>query len=151
MSRISARELALRQLYAIDVSGCTPDDALAGFNSERFTSLRPEDPLYASLPDEKELTYISALLYGVCDHLKELDGFISLYAIGWSIARIARVTVSILRLAMFEILYMDDKDVPDASSINEAVELARRYDSEEAARFVNGILGNFVRTEKHKA
>ena len=151
MSRKSARELALRLLYGADVSGSTPEETLSTINADAFGSLRQEDELYEKLPREGDRRYISAVLHGVANHREELDQFIGTYSIGWSVNRISVVTGCILRLAMYEILYMDDTDVPDASSINEAVELARRYDSEEAAKFVNGILGSFVRTEKHPA
>lgn len=148
MSRKSARELALRMLYGADVSGAAPEESMALIDADHFTDLSGEDALYKELPSEAEKRFISALLHGVSDHREELDGFIGTYAIGWSVSRISVVTLCILRLSMYEILYMDDADVPVASSINEAVELARRYDSEEAAKFVNGILGSFVRTEK---
>ena len=151
MSRKSARELALRLLYASSVSGSSPEDALSELNTENFTSLRQEDTLYEKLPTPAEQVYIGTLLHGIASHRTELDGFIETYSIGWSVGRISPVTACVLRLAMFEILYMDDTDVPDASAINEAVELARSYDSEEASKFVNGILGNFERTEKQKS
>ena len=82
---------------------------------------------------------------GVYDHGAELDGYISKYAIGWSFSRISRMTAAVMRVAMYEILYMPD--IPAAAAINEAVELARRYDAPEAASFANGILGAFVRGE----
>ncbi|MEA4822693.1 MAG: transcription antitermination factor NusB [Clostridiaceae bacterium] len=151
MSRKSARELALRLLYAADMNAVTPEEVLKDLNADNFTSLRPEDSLYEKLPIESERVYIEALLRGVAAHRNELDAFIDRYTIGWPLGRISRVTVSILRLCMFEILYMDDTDVPDAASINEAVDLARSYDSEEASKFINGILGSFVRAEKKKA
>ncbi len=151
MSRKSARELTLRLMYAEDVSDMTPDEAMASVNADSFTSLRPEDALYEKLPTPGERTYISAVLHGTAARRDELDGYIGSYSIGWPTFRISRVTQSILRLAMFEILYMDDTDVPDGAAIDEAVELARRYDSEEASRFVNGILGSFVRAQKAKA
>ena len=82
---------------------------------------------------------------GVYEHGVELDGYISKYAIGWSFARISRMAAAIMRVAMYEILYMPD--IPASAAINEAVELAKRYDSPEAASFVNGILGSYVRKE----
>ena len=83
---------------------------------------------------------------GVHEKTDELDAYIAKYAVGWKVDRISKIAVSILRLSMYEILYMPD--VPDGASINEAVEFTKRYDSKESSVFVNGILGNFVRTEK---
>ena len=112
---------------------------------ERFAQLGEEEPLYAQFPNEKQRQYITALVKGVYDHGAELDGYISKYAIGWSFSRISRMTAAVMRVAMYEILYMPD--IPAAAAINEAVELARRYDAPEAASFANGILGAFVRGE----
>ena len=64
---------------------------------------------------------------------------------GWKFARIPLVAAAIMRVAMYEILYMPD--IPNAASINEAVELTRKYESGDVVRFVNGVLGTFVRTE----
>ena len=64
---------------------------------------------------------------------------------GWKFARIPLVAAAIMRVAMYEILYMPE--IPNAAAINEAVELAKKYESGEVVRFVNGILGTFVRSE----
>ena len=80
---------------------------------------------------------------GVYDHGAELDGYISKYAIGWSFSRISRMAAAVMRVAMYEILYMPD--IPTAAAINEAVELAKHYETQEAVSFINGILGAFVR------
>ena len=64
---------------------------------------------------------------------------------GWKFERIPLVAAAIMRLAMFEILYMPD--IPNGAAINEAVEIAKKYESPEVVRFVNGILGSFVRAE----
>ena len=74
-----------------------------------------------------------------------MDGYIEKYAVGWKFARIPLVASAIMRVAMFEIMYMDD--IPNAAAINEAVELAKKYESDEVVRFINGILGNFLRQE----
>lgn len=149
MSRRAARELALRMLFEMDFTKHTPDTLLECLTSERFSELKAEDELYTELPDEKQKEYIAMLLEGVYRHCDELDDLIKKYAIGWSIGRIARITVCILRLCFFEIRYLDD--VPPASAIDEAVEFAKRYDSIETGSFVNGILGSYMRdpqTEK---
>ena len=85
------------------------------------------------------------MVQGIADHGYELDQYIERYAVGWKFARIPLVASAIMRLAMYEILYMPD--IPNGASINEAVELTRKYETEDVARFVNGILGSFVRAE----
>ena len=75
----------------------------------------------------------------------ELDAYIEKYAKGWRFERISLVASAIMRLAMYEIMYMPD--IPHGVAINEAVELTRKYDEPETAKFVNGILGSFLRQE----
>ena len=75
----------------------------------------------------------------------ELDGYIAKYAKGWNFARIPLVASAIMRVAMFEILYMEE--IPNGVAINEAVEIAKKYETAETVKFMNGILGSFVREE----
>ena len=82
---------------------------------------------------------------GVDEHAAELDGYIAKYAKGWSFSRIPLVASAIMRVAMYEILYM--QDVPNSAAINEAVEIAKKYETPETVKFINGILGSFVRQE----
>ena len=89
------------------------------------------------------MTYITETVRGIQSHQEELDGYISRYAIGWHVERISRLARAILQLAMYEALYVDD--VPTGVAISEAVELARKYETEDVVSFVNGILGSFAR------
>ena len=93
----------------------------------------------------RQRAYIEALVQGVYDYRVELDQYVSKYSIGWNISRLPRIVLAILRVCMYEILYM--QDVPNAAAINEAVELTKHYEEQELAAFVNGILGSFVRSE----
>ena len=86
----------------------------------------------------------SALVTGVRDHREELDDLIEQFSHGWKLSRISRTALAVLRVALYEILYMPD--IPAAASINEAVELAKGYDEPETVRFINGILGSFMRS-----
>ncbi len=113
---------------------------------ESFESLKTEDALYKAMPAPEQLSYINDIVLGVGDKMTELDEYIAKYAVGWKVGRISKIAISVMRLSMYEILYMPD--VPDSASINEAVEFTKRYDSKESASFVNGILGSFVRAEK---
>lgn len=112
---------------------------------DEYKSLAEEDKLYKSFPEEKDRDYIGRIMKGIGEHYTELDTYIERYSVGWKFGRISGVVTSILRLAMYEILYMPD--IPTSVSINEAVELAKRYDTQEAAQFINGILGSFARKE----
>ena len=112
---------------------------------EAFAARGQEEELYAQYPNEGIKEYIVTLVRGVADHGAELDGYIERHAKGWRFSRIDRVAAAIMRVTMYEILYMPD--VPNKVAINEAVEIAKKYLDEDVVRFVNGILGAFVREE----
>ncbi len=99
-------------------------------------------------PGEADRAYISRVLDGVLEHLDDLDEKIAAHAKGWSIERMAKVDLTILRLAAWEILY--DDSVPGNVAISEAVNLAGRYSEPAGSRFINGILGAILR-EKEEA
>ena len=91
------------------------------------------------VPDD----YIKTVFSGVFDNLEEIDAIISENAVGWRIERISKTALSVLRLAIYEIKYFDE--IPVAVSINEAVELCKKYATKEDASFVNGILATVVK------
>ena len=95
-----------------------------------------------ALSDE-DVTYVEEVVSGVDEHAAEIDALVSEYAVDWSIGRIARVDLSILRVAIYEMLYRED--VPTGAAINEAVELAKRYGGERSYSFINGILGSVAK------
>ena len=87
--------------------------------------------------------YIKTVFKGVYENLEALDEIISQNAIGWSIGRISKTALCVLRLALFEIKFMDD--IPVSVSINEAVELCKKYATKDDASFVNGILSSVAK------
>ena len=87
--------------------------------------------------------YAVSLFNGVNEKKEELDGVISEYSKRWKLNRIPKINIAILRLAIYEIKYVDE--TPDSVAINEAVELAKKYSGVEDSSFVNGILGAVVR------
>lgn len=149
MTRSNARELAAHLIYELDYTDETPAQAIET-RMERgyYEALAQENEVYAERPNKKQMDYIRACVLGVAEHAEELDGLISQYAIGWNLHRISHFTKAALRLAIFEILYVDD--VPTGVAINECVELTRKYEDEETVSFVNGILGSFVRGRKER-
>ena len=146
MTRSSAREIAIHLAFALGFSDRTADELLEGsLTRENFQHLGEEEPLYSEFPNEKQRRYITELVRGVDAHGPELDGYIAKYAVGWSFSRISRIAAAVMRVAMYEILYLPE--VPAGVAINEAVEIAKRYESPETASFINGILGSFLREE----
>ena len=134
INRKQAREAAFTLLFETEFK--------AAESREEIFSLSTQNR------DIEEDSYIREVYFGVCEHIKELDAFIGKYAKGWKPERISRVSRYILRLAIFEMLYL--ADIPLGVSINEAVELCKKFDEEGARPFVNGIL-NSVKEELENA
>ena len=146
MVRNTAREIAIHLSYELSFTDQPIDALLASrLTADTFATLAEEDPIYAEAPNAKQADYIRRLVKGVDEHAAELDGYIAKYAKGWSFSRIPLVASAIMRVAMYEILYM--QDVPNSAAINEAVEIAKKYETPETVKFINGILGSFVRQE----
>lgn len=125
MKRRLAREYAFKLLYEAAVQ---PDKDSAELISDTAAEQEFE-------PDE----YIERVVSGVKEHLSELDALISdCTTTDWKLERLSLTSLSIMRLSIFEMLYLDD--VPFPVSINEAVELAKKYDDDKAPKFINGIL-----------
>ena len=146
MTRSAAREIAVHFTFELGFSDLSADQLLEReLTEEAFAARGQEEELYAQFPGEGLKEYIVTLVRGVADHGAELDGYIERHAKGWRFSRIDRVAAAIMRLTMYEILYMPD--VPNKVAINEAVEISKKYLDEDVVRFVNGILGAFVREE----
>ncbi|MFN7131752.1 MAG: transcription antitermination factor NusB [Myxococcales bacterium] len=125
--RTRARERVLQALYQVDVSRADGLDAL----ENAWTS--------DEAPVEKDAREFSErLMRGVLDHREEIDKVIETHSHNWRLERMARVDRNILRLAVFELLHL--RDVPKRVVINEAVELAKKFGTEESSAFINGIL-----------
>lgn len=100
------------------------------------------DNIYKTSTENREIhedPYIREVYFGTLDKLGEIDATIEKHAKGWTINRMSRVSRTVLRLAVYEMLYMHDR-VPVRVSINEAIELSKKFDSEKARGFINGIL-----------
>jgi transcription antitermination factor NusB len=123
--RTRARELALQALYQLDLR---PD--LAPEDISEFLRTNAEDP--------NVLRFAQQLVDGCREHLEEIDGLIRAVAENWDIRRMAVVDRNILRLSVYEMKHMDD--IPPKVSINEAVELGKRYSTVSSGSFINGIL-----------
>ena len=146
MIRNIAREIAMHLSYELSFTTLTADELLDNrLSNNRFEELAPEYEVYGKLPGPTQQVYIRRLVKGIAEHGYELDLYIEKYAKGWKFERIPLVAAAVMRLAMYEILYMPD--IPNAASINEAVEIAQKYENEDVVRFINGILGTFVRAE----
>lgn len=117
---------------------------------KEFSSDSLEDILEIDMQvrDIKPNDYVKTVFFGVFENLQNIDNIISQNAVGWSINRISKTSLAILRLAIFEMKFMED--IPVSVSINEAVELAKKYATKEDASFVNGILATVSKSENNE-
>ena len=124
-TRRHARELALQALYALDINPAEPRRFLTTF--------------WEHNPSPAEVRgYAGQLVEGVMTRRHELDLLIKSKAQHWALSRMARVDLNLIRLAVYELLYRND--VPKKVIINEAIEIAKKYGSEDSPAFVNGVL-----------
>ncbi|EYT52728.1 N utilization substance protein B [Leucobacter sp. UCD-THU] len=131
-ARTKARKRALDMLFQADVR----DESI-------ITIVNAEAQRAAGEPDrEASWLYAREIVDGVTDHRDEIDELIMSYAQGWTLERMPNVDRALLRLAAWEILFNDE--VPTAVAIDEAVELAKDYSTEDSSRFVNGVLGRIA-------
>ena len=144
MTRANARELAVHLIYGREFTGEEPAQIVSTrLDKEYYSLLAQENDVYADRPSRAQLQYIDTVVSGVANRTEELNDHIRKYAIGWDVSRISRLTRTIMQLAIFEILYVDD--VPTGVAIAEAVRLSKLYDGDDTGSFVNGILGSFAR------
>lgn len=142
MNRRQAREAALCMIFDYSFHSDTDGNEQLELYLDNFQD-KDEKNISEELRCDE---YFTKLYFGVISNLEEFDDIIETHSKKWSSKRISRVSRSIMRLALYEIKYMDD--IPTQVSINEAVELAKRFDADESYSFVNGILGAIVRGEE---
>jgi transcription antitermination factor NusB len=129
--RRHSRELAMKVLFHLEFSD---DDPVAAFEliCNNFGAV------------EESKAFSKNLVEGVCEHRNEIDGLLSKASQHWRLERIAKVDRTILRIALYELLYRDD--IPPKATINEAVDLGKKFCSEESGAFINGILDKIYHT-----
>ena len=133
--RRSGRELAFKLLFEIDLGGASV--------SEVFENAR-----LASEASSEAWVFAAQVSRGAWNERGNLDPIIERYASGWTLDRMANADRNLLRLALYEILHRDD--IPPSVSVNEVVELSKKYSTAESARFINGILGAYLRDRQNE-
>lgn len=136
MIRRTARELVVQSLFQIDFSACSAEEALDAAVEEQNTKSAVKARNYAQIS-----------LNGILNSLAEIDAKIAEFSIDWEVSRMPAVDRNILRLAVYEIYFAGEK-IPAGIAINEAVEIAKVYGSEDSPRFINGLLGKMVRNDE---
>ena len=131
MNRSLAREIAMKMLYAASLGG---EESM----NEVLEQSEQKDTLA-----ESDKTFLENLIHGVLERQEDLDEVIARYAQGWALNRLAKVDLTILRMAVYELKYMPE--VPVGATINEAVELSKQFCEDKSSGFINGILGSAAR------
>ena len=145
MTRANARELAVHLIYSQSFTGEEPEQVVATrLDKEYYKNLSAENQVYEERPSRNQLVYIDNVVSGVANRSEDLNEQIRKFSIGWDVSRISRLARTILQLAIYEILYVED--VPTGVAVSEAVRLAKLYDGDDTGSFVNGILGAFARS-----
>lgn len=146
--RTRSREFALQVLYEIDLAGPLPGDALDDFwldRSDLALSSAEKEAVEQDKQEPEIREYTERLVRGTLEKLTAIDPTIERFAENWEMDRMALVDRNILRLAAYEMLFMEG--IPVKVAINEAVELAKRYGEADSSKFVNGILDRIAKTE----
>lgn len=126
MNRKEAREFSMKCIFQME--------AQKEFEKENIDKFLQQENAGA----HKE--YVRIVLSGLCDNLEAIDNLINQHSVGWPVSRMAKTDLAIARLAACEILYIDS--IPKAVAINEAVELAKIYGTDQSAKFINAVLKN---------
>ncbi len=133
MTRKDARENCFKLLFEYEVQKITAQEAL--------------DLFYELTEDvEGQVDYINNTVTTTIENIKNIDSVIEEFSKDWKISRLAKVTLAVLRVGICEILYMDD--IADSIAINEAVEIAKKYNDEKSGKFVNGILSSVYKSKE---
>jgi transcription antitermination protein NusB len=132
MRRTEARELFMQLLFQMEVQNDYGQEIKEKFVQEH-------------MKDSNQLEYFNRLFDAAVDNLPAIDGKLEAWSDNWKISRMAKVDLAILRLSAAEILYLED--IPDSASINEAVDMAKKFGGDDSGKFINGILGKVVRSK----
>ena len=144
-SRRRAREYALQALYEADLRSIDVEDAL----NHLWSGALEGDDEELRAPEDEEVSFAQRLVSGVGAHRPQLDALLEESSTNWRVARMPIVDRNILRLASYELVHCSD--IPLNVSINEALELAKRYSAKESRAFVNGILDRVCKVVRDQA
>lgn len=139
MSRQQAREDGFKMIFEARIMGTPADELMEKFRE----TLGDGDIWEQKAENKKDITYMESLIRGVEENQGEINAKISPYLKRWTIERLAKVDLSILQLAVYEALFVDD--VPAGVAANEAVELAKKYGGDDAPAFINGVMRSVIR------
>lgn len=132
MTRNEAREILMQIIFELDANKNMDTDAAAALADERLSG--------------NHVTRGKKLLSSIIENIDEVDSLINRYSRSWKTGRMPKVDLAVMRLATGEIKYSDD--IPDAVAINEAINLAKKYSTDQSSRFIHGVLGAIAKNNE---
>lgn len=131
MNRRKSREVAMKLLFEMSINKENYQDIIENF--KEYTDVDLEDI---------DMSYITKVLAGVHEHSSEIDKNIEKHLIKWKLDRLSKMNLAILRISTYEILF--EEEIPGKVSVNEGIELAKKYGEDSSPAFVNGILAKMI-------
>ena len=134
MNRRKSREIAMKLLFEMSINKCDYKEIIENFQDNTDVDLTDVD-----------MVYVTRVLAGIQNNTEAIDKNIEQYLINWKLYRLPKIDLSILRISTYEIMF--ESDIPQKVSVNEGIELAKKYSDEKSSTFINGVLGKMI-TEK---
>lgn len=143
MNRRKSREVAMRLLFQTTLNEENLEEALDNLKDVRESEESTKEKDYESIDlRDVDIDYVKRIIKGIEENKEEIDEKIKGNLKNWKIERLSKVDLSILRLCTYELKF--EEDIPSKVSVNEAIELAKKYSGEKAATFINGVLGKMI-------
>ncbi|MBU3161443.1 transcription antitermination factor NusB [Clostridium frigoris] len=131
MNRRKSRETAMKLLFEMSINKEKYEDIIENFKENTDVDLKDLD-----------MSYITKVLAGIHENGKDIDKNIEKYLIKWKLVRLSKMNLAILRISTYEILY--EEEIPNRVSVNEGIELAKKYGEDSSPAFINGILAKMI-------
>lgn len=141
MNRRKSRELAMKLLFQMTVNKEDYKEVIKNLHDNIEQDVRDEEDI--DLKDI-DMEYITRVLKGVEENKEIIDGEIEKHLLNWKLSRLAKIDLTIMRVCTYEMLF--EVDIPNSASLNEALELAKRYSDEKSVPFINGVLDKIIKS-----
>ncbi len=135
MNRRKSREIAMKLLFEMSINKENYEDVIENFKEHTDVDLQDAD-----------MPYITKVLAGIHNNSKEIDKNIEKHLIKWKLNRLSKMNLAILRISTYEILF--EEEIPDKVSVNEGIELAKKYGEDSSPAFINGILAKMIKKDE---
>lgn len=135
MNRKKSREVAMKIQFQMSINKEEIEAAIEGYIENMEENMNDVD-----------LQYVRKVLNGVNENMEQIDKCIEKYLINWKMSRLSKINLAILRICTYEVLF--EEDIPDKVSINEAIELSKKYSEENSFTFINGVLDKIIKSEQ---